>query len=35
VQVPTKAVAKQLVEQGVSLPNELFLRFDWHKFDRQ
>jgi hypothetical protein len=35
VQVPTKAVAKQLVEQGVSLPNELFLRFAWHKFDRQ
>jgi hypothetical protein len=34
VQVPTAAVAKQLVEQGVSLHNRLYLRFAKHKFKK-
>jgi hypothetical protein len=32
VQVPTAAVAKQLIEQGMDLPNGLFPRFAKHKF---
>jgi hypothetical protein len=31
VQVPTAAVAKQLVEQGISPSNGLFMRFEKHK----
>jgi hypothetical protein len=34
VQVPTAAVAKQLVEQGVSLHNGSYLRFAKHEFKK-